>query len=110
MGANAVISIAYLTISLLILVPTTRSHQLRTNKLAVATALIFFSCSVGHGLHAIQPALAVLSGDSGAAEHMNVWWLASWHTFTAGVAVYYLTLRRLYGRLLTSAPLFHDLT
>jgi PAS domain S-box-containing protein len=110
MGANAAISVAYLAISLLILVPTARSRELGSNKLAVATALIFFSCSVGHGLHAVQPALAVLSGDIEAAEHMNNWWLASWHTITAGVAVYYLTLRRLYGGLLNSAPLFHDLT
>ena len=110
MGANAAISLAYLAISLLIVVPTARSRELGSNKLALATALIFFSCSVGHGLHAVQPMLAVLSGDLAAAEHMNSWWLASWHTITAGVAVYYLTLRRLYGGLLSSAPLFHDLT
>ncbi|HYP44051.1 MAG TPA: response regulator [Propionibacteriaceae bacterium] len=107
--ANTVISVAYVCISLLIVIPTARAKQLWTNKLALATSLIFFSCSVGHGIHAAQPIAAVANGDTAALKHMNTWWLATWDTFTAIIAVYYLTLRRLYGRLLTSAPLFHDL-
>jgi hypothetical protein len=35
-----------------IAVPVVRAGQTRTNRLAVATALIFFSCAVGHALHA----------------------------------------------------------
>jgi PAS domain S-box-containing protein len=104
LAANAIISIAYLAISALILVPTARAHQLRSNPLAVATGLIFLSCSVGHGLHGLQP---LMTDDPSAMTHMNIWWLAAWHTLTAGVAVYYLSLRRYYGGLLTS-PLFHD--
>ncbi|HEX8510645.1 MAG TPA: hypothetical protein VF635_14255, partial [Propionibacteriaceae bacterium] len=107
--ANTVISVAYAAISILILVPTARARQLWTNKLALATALIFFSCSVGHGLHAVQPLIAYLNGRQDELQHMNNWWLATWHTFTAIIGIYYLSLRRLYGRLLSSAPLFHDL-
>lgn len=40
---------------------------------------------------------------------MGTWWGALWHTFTAGVAVYYLTLRKFYGRLLNMVPMFDDL-
>ena len=110
MVANGIVSIAYLAISALILVPTARSGQLRSNRLALATGLIFFSCSVGHGLHAVQPLLSLEGSDPSHLMQMNTWWLAVWHTFTAVVAVYYLTLRRLYGRLLSSGPLFYDLT
>ncbi|MET1006916.1 MAG: PAS domain-containing protein, partial [Propionibacteriaceae bacterium] len=103
-AANSVISLAYLAIAALILLPMARSRQLRSNKLATATGFIFLSCSVGHGLHGLQP---LLTDDPAGMAHMNIWWLAIWHTLTAGVAVYYLSLRRFYG-LLTTAFLFRD--
>jgi hypothetical protein len=43
---------AYAAIFAAILVPVVRTRQLATNRLAVATSLIFFSCAVGHALHA----------------------------------------------------------
>ncbi len=105
--ANAVVSVAYLFIAFLIAVPLYRLQQVRSNKLGTATALIFFSCSVGHGLHAVDP---FLTGNDGMnVMMMGTWWNALWHSFTAGVAVYYLTLRKFYGRLLNKAPMFDDL-
>ncbi|WP_375423543.1 response regulator [uncultured Friedmanniella sp.] len=109
--ANSVISVAYLVIAALITIPLYRLHQVRSNKLGTATAMIFFSCSVGHGLHAISPFVVhtpAMPGMSGMVG-MSTWWSALWHTFTAGVAVYYLTLRKFYGRLLNTAPMFDDL-
>ncbi|MEV4281545.1 hypothetical protein [Actinoplanes xinjiangensis] len=52
--ANIVIKFAYASITVAILVPVSRAGQLRTNKLAVATSMIFFSCAVGHALYAIM--------------------------------------------------------
>ncbi len=108
--ANTVVSVAYLFIGILIAVPLYRLHQVRSNKLGTATALIFFSCSGGHGVHAIIP-FVTDSGMSGMAgmPGMSTWWSALWHTCTAGVAVYYLTLRQFYGRLLNTVPMFDDL-
>lgn len=105
-GANLTIAVAYLCIAVLIAVPLVRARQL-TNKLAVATAAIFISCSAGHLVHFVMPLLASRGGM--AAENMSTWWSATIHVVTACVALYYLTLRRFYGRLLQTAPMFDDL-
>ncbi len=74
---NLVISVAYLAISTLIAVPLVRTHQLRTNKLALATAAIFFSCSVGHGLHALEHVFSIGQGDHASMTgSTGSWWLA----------------------------------
>src|SRR5689334_6773192 len=95
---NVMIMLAYAAIMIAIVVPVARAGQLRTNKLAVTTALIFFSCAVGHALHAwtvYQSIIAGLPGHSGAT-----WTSAGWDMFTAAVGVYYWSLRRGYGILL----------
>ena len=111
--ANLVIAVAYLCIGLLIAVPLVRQRQLG-NKLAVATTLIFVSCSAGHLVHALAALLPAGStvGLSGmtAMPGMGTWWTAVVHAVTACVAVYYLSLRRSYGRLLTTVPMFDDLS
>ncbi|HEX8509538.1 MAG TPA: response regulator [Propionibacteriaceae bacterium] len=107
MAGNAVIAIAYMCIAVLIIVPLVRQHQFGSNKLGTATAAIFFSCSVGHGLHTFEP--AAVAGLTPTLHSTGTWWLALWQILTAIVAVYYLSLRRFYGRLLTAAPLFDDL-
>ena len=56
---NIVIACAYAAITVAIVVPVRRAGQLRTNRLAVATALIFFSCAVGHAFHALITVYAV---------------------------------------------------
>ena len=106
--ANLVVAAAYFCIAALITVPLVRGEQVRSNKLGTATAAIFFSCAVGHGLHSLHAFLAG-DGSHGSGHEMGTWWLALWHTLTAVVGVYYLSLRRYYGRLLTAAPLFDDL-
>jgi PAS domain S-box-containing protein len=108
-AADVTISVAYFAVSILILVPLVRLHQLWVNKLATATATIFFSCAVGHGLNALHPFLTSGTMAGTDTPGMSSWWMASWHTLTAGVAVYYLSLRGYYGQLLSSAPLFDDL-
>ena len=60
---NAVIMIAYLGISLAIVVPLTRSHQLRSNPLGAATAAIFLTCAVHHGVHSVHILLPSLGFD-----------------------------------------------
>ena len=57
---NTVIMVAYLLITLAIVVPLARGHQLRTNPLGAATGAIFFTCSVHHGAHALHMVLPSL--------------------------------------------------
>ncbi|MEV4346683.1 ATP-binding protein [Actinoplanes sp. NPDC049596] len=99
--ANLVIMVAYSGIMVAIVVPVGRAGQLRTNRLAVATALIFFSCAIGHGLHAwtSYQAITAQAGHHALAGSW-AWTLAVWDAVTAGVGVYYWSLRRRYGILL----------
>ena len=110
--ANAVIMAAYLGISLAIVVPLTRSHQLRSNPLGGATAAIFFTCAVHHGSHGVHMLLPSLGLDDPQGLAMRSAWgwpLATWDVIGAVVAVYYWSLRRNYGSLMEGAQLFQDL-
>jgi hypothetical protein len=110
--ANTVIMAAYLGISLAIVVPLAKSHQLRTNPLGAATAAIFFTCAVhhgSHGVHMILPSLGFHDPQGLAMRTAWGWPLATWDVIGAVVAVYYWTLRRNYGSLMQGAQLFQDL-
>jgi two-component system sensor histidine kinase/response regulator len=115
---NIVIACAYAAVSMAILGPVVRAGQARTNRLAVATAMIFFSCAVGHALHAAmywhaafdQAALdqAAMPGSHAGSRDWSLWPAAVWDVLTAAVGVYYWTLRRSYGLLLGTGALFED--
>ncbi|GAB2578616.1 hybrid sensor histidine kinase/response regulator [Paractinoplanes abujensis] len=97
---NLVIMVAYASIMTAILVPVIRAKQLWSNKLAVTTSMIFFSCAVGHGLHAFMAIRASQDGGHGHLQPGWEWPSAAWDLFTALVGVYYWTLRRSYKVLL----------
>jgi PAS domain S-box-containing protein len=107
---NVIIMVAYAAIAAAIVVPVTRAGQLRTNKLAVATAMIFVSCAVGHGFHATMSYRGILH--TAATMHPEsptwAWSSALWDLFTAGVGMYYWTLRRGYGVLLGKGAIYID--
>ena len=109
---NLVIMSAYAAITVAIVVPVARAGQLRSNKLAGATGLIFFSCAVGHGFHALMAFQTVVHAASmpgmAIAASSHSWWSAGWDLFTAAVGVYYWTLRRLYGVLLGEGAIYVD--
>jgi hypothetical protein len=109
--ANAVIALAYFAISAAIIRPLARSGQLRTNPLGGATAAIFFSCAVHHGIHALHMALPTFVVDDRGQAMRDAWgWpLAIWDIVGALVGVYYWTLRRNYSSLMEGAQLFEDL-
>ena len=110
--ANTVVAVAYLGISAAIVLPLMEAGQVRTNRLGLATALIFFTCAVGHGAHAAHLLLPVVGVDEthGALARASLdWHLAMADVVSAGIGVWYWTLRRSYGRLLEGATLFEDL-
>ncbi|MFL6059735.1 MAG: hypothetical protein ACJ72E_00790 [Marmoricola sp.] len=109
---NAIIALAYLLITLAIVVPLARSHQLRTNPLGAATGAIFFTCAVHHGTHALHmllPSLGVSDPQGLAMRTAWGWPLAIWDVVGALTAAYYWTLRRNYSSLMHGAQLFEDL-
>ena len=109
---NLVIMTAYAAIMVAIVVPVWRAGQLRSNKLAVATALIFFSCAVGHGLHALSTYRGIIANSVGGGSHLHHgggglgWPSAIWDLITATIGVYYWTLRRSYGVLLGAGVIY----
>ncbi|WP_240670560.1 hybrid sensor histidine kinase/response regulator [Actinoplanes solisilvae] len=112
LAANLVIMVAYAAITVAIVVPVLQTGQLRTNKLATATAMIFFSCSLGHGLHAVM-ALQSATGSPGTAHagmagSDTFAMSAAWDIATAAIGVYYWTLRRAYGVLLSAGAIYVD--
>lgn len=109
---NAVIALVYFLIVLAIVIPLSRSHQLRSNPLGAATAAIFFTCAVHHGAHSVHmllPALGVPDEQGLAMRQAWGWPLALWDVIGAVVGVYYWTLRRNYSSLMQGAQLFEDL-
>ncbi|MEU4154907.1 ATP-binding protein [Actinoplanes sp. NPDC026670] len=109
--ANLFIMVAYAAIMVSIVVPVHRAGQLGSNKLATATALIFFSCAVGHGFHSVMAfqALVVLR-ETHVHQAGPAWSAASalWDACTAAVGIYYWTLRRGYGVLLQKGAIYVD--
>ncbi len=110
-AASLTISFAYFAISGAILVPLIRHRQVRANRLGTATAAIFFTCAVGHGMHGFHALLPLLGDHSRYAQAGRVveWHDALWDALTAGIAVYYWTMRRTYGALMQGAVLFEGL-
>ncbi|MEV0901289.1 hypothetical protein [Actinoplanes sp. NPDC049802] len=110
--ANMVITVAYASIMVAIVVPVARAGQLRTNKLAVATSMIFFSCAVGHALHAVMAYLTIVQGPT--MHHMPgatvgwTWTSALWDVLTAAAGIYYWSLRRGYRVLLGEGAIYVD--
>lgn len=112
MISNGIIAVAYLLICLAIVVPLARSRQLRTNPLGAATASIFFSCAVHHGIHSLHMLLPTFDIDTERGLAMRAAWhwpLSIWDVVGAVVALYYWSLRRSYSSLMEGAQLFQDL-
>jgi hypothetical protein len=110
--ANGVVAVAYLLIVAAIVVPLIRSQQVRSNRLGMATAAIFFTCAVHHGGHVVHMLLpyADLADRPGLAMRAAYdWEMAFWDIITALVGVYYWTLRRNLAADVRGAKLFEDL-
>ena len=111
--ANGVVSVAYALISLTIFRALVRTGQLASNRLGLATALIFATCSAGHGyhvLHMLLPAVGFGAPELFAMRQAYDWHLVAVDSVTAAVGAWYWSLRRHYGKLLTGRPvLFEDI-
>jgi hypothetical protein len=111
-AANGVLFVAYMVITLSIAVPLIKTDQFRTNHLGAATALIFFSCGIGHAehfFHLIEPSLGIGAEVGRAARVATEWHIVLWDSFTALVGLYYVSLRKTYGSLMKGAALFEDM-
>ena len=85
---------------------------MRQNRLGLATGLIFFTCAVHHGTHAIHmllPSLGIDDAQALALRDAWHWQTAGWDLFSLGVGLFYLSLRGSYASVLRGAQMFEDL-
>jgi hypothetical protein len=109
---NLIIAAAYTGISYMILSGLLGTGQMRTNRLGLATGLIFLTCAVHHGAHSVHMLLPAFGLDVKHGTLMRQawdWHIGVWDALTAVVAVYYLTLRGSYASVLRGAQMFEDL-
>lgn len=109
--ANGAIALAYFAISRAIALPLARAGELRTNPLGVATAVIFLTCAVHHGAHAVHMLLPYFGLDLTQGlllRHAFSPWTVGWDIFGAAAGVVYWSLRRSYGALLKGSSLYED--
>jgi hypothetical protein len=112
MAANLAAAGAYAAIAYLIISGLLASGQLRSNRLGVATALIFVTAAVHHGLLGVElllPSLGVDKAHGLALRHAWDWHTVVWDMLTAGIGIYYLSLRRSNAGAPRSAQMFEDL-
>jgi hypothetical protein len=110
--ANAVVAVAYVSISTVIARALIRSGQVRSNPLGAATAGIFGTCGVHHGMHTVHMALPWFGIELERGLAMRSAYdlpMAAWDVVAAAVGVYYWSLRRHYSPLMRGAKLFEDL-
>jgi hypothetical protein len=111
MAANLAAALAYGVIAYLILSGLVASGQLRTNHLGVATALIFVTGAVHHGILSLELLLPSLGADHAhglALRRAWDWHSVVWDLLTAAAGIYYLALRRSRVRA-HGAQMFEDL-
>lgn len=111
-AANLMIGAAYLVIAYIILSGLIGTRQLTTNKLGLATGLIFITCGVHHGSHSIHMLLPSFGIEDQQAMFLRESWhwpSVAWDMIGAGVALFYLSLRGSYASVLRGAALFEDM-
>lgn len=105
---NAVIVAAYLAIASLIFQGLVTTRQLRSNRLAVATGVIFLTCAVHHGHHALHLVVGSPEELSVVRASFGTWHGMGVEVAGALIAVVYLALRHSYGTLLSTPAMFED--
>ena len=111
--ANVVLLVTYLAIAYTIIRGLIPQQRWRSNPLAVATAALFFTCAIHHGSHPVHQFLPAL----GVEEHLGLamreafddWHVSTWDVVTAGVGIWYWTLRSRFPALIRGSALFEDL-
>ena len=104
---NGIILFCYLTISWNIFKGLIQTKQLTTNKLGLATGLIFFYCGIHHGLHTFHMLEGNLVGQA-TKQAMDLHTVA-WDLLGSIGGVWYLSLRKMYKVILEKQPvLFLD--
>jgi diguanylate cyclase (GGDEF)-like protein/PAS domain S-box-containing protein len=107
LAANLVLTACYMAVAWSILRPLADTGQLWRNRLGLFTGIIFFTCIVGHGIHADHAVRLLIDGGWGAVG--IDWHLGVWDALTAVCALAYWRLRQLEGPPVDAGTMFEDL-
>lgn len=109
---NMVIAVAYVVISALIFTGLVRTKQLRSNRLALATGMIFASCAIHHWAHGLHLLIPEGGGGRAGLEATRQTYSGIHNVLIeilgAVVAITYLGLRRNYKALINTPVMFDD--
>jgi len=94
--AGVVITATYFLVFLLLIIGLIRTKQVLRNRLGLATALVFFAAAAYRGATAILAARGQAIADDG-----NLYLTAALDLLIAVVGLFYLSLRRHFGTLIT---------
>ena len=113
-ASNAIMVVIYGALFVIMLRGIIQGRQWFSNPIATATAAIFITCTIGHGLHlahAVFPAdLGHFVHDASAARAMfGDWRMLGWDVITAAVAIWYWSLRSRLVVIFRGAALCEDL-
>lgn len=96
-GATIIMVLSYAVIAYILIEGLAHGRQWAVNPIGVATALVFVSCTLGHGAHVVHALLPSLGVDVPRAmaaravfEDPRLW---VWNLGAAVVAIWYLSLR-----------------
>src|ERR1043165_5284855 len=105
MAATLMAAAAHAAIAYAIIAGLVASGQLRTNRLGVATALLFVTAA---GYFLIVGLELLVPHGTRLRDGLD-WHLAAWAILTAAAGVYYLALRHSRGGAAHGAQMFEDL-
>lgn len=110
--ANVFMVLIYATIAIIMVRGIHDGHQWRSNPVAVATAAVFVSCTIGHGLHLVHvlPPFSTLEPlEAAAARAMfSDPRLIAWDVVTGAMAIGYFFLRKRLAIVYQGASLNED--
>lgn len=111
--ANGLVALSFLAIAVTLARALTTTKQWRHNPLAVGTAMLYFTCGIGHGIHAallVDPLLGLPPevGLAARGEYAG-WHLWVWDLFTAAAGLWYWSMYRKFPDLVTGAAVYEDL-
>lgn len=114
LAANAVISVAFLAVAVVLLVNAVKTRHVRNNPLGVATVVLYITCGGGHVVHTLQLLDVPLGNLTAAGLAIRAEYAAGWHMWaidilTAIAGVSYWMMRRRFPALVSGAAVFEDL-
>lgn len=109
--ANAIIGVAYMGVAVLLGINISKTKQWLTNPLAAGTFFLYVTCSGAHGLIAMQ--LAAATANAAATEGVRIMYGSAyewyWDFVTAGIGIWYWTMRSRFPGLVSGTAVFEDL-